>query len=801
MKITNLKISSVRGIPRSWPDLAVNDRGLIIFGPNGVGKSSIVDSFEYVLTQKSTLFPADRLGVSWETASPHVNDGDGHIVLQLREGGTEYEIDTQNNNPSYSASVTAWLEAAAKSNFVLRRHMLLRFISEAPRNRYELLAPFCNLGSFQSFERSLKTWSDNLDAELAAETQAMGAREQRFRQIFKISTSVSPDEKSLHAELNATLAKLQLSSCDTPDDLKNRQKEISDALGGSDRAGRLAALGGLKNEIQRLGRLEDHTPALSALRSSLQELEKEMAERKQDVLVDLLAEGKRAIESAGLTSCPLCEQSIDQTAVLARIEERIKSDEHITALLETVATRRRALMRPLSDLSNAAASVKKSWETQMTDPFPEEYSKANNRIKDMLALVEDKESTSAQFDDAIAQSAALVTSHEKIAEMVGQLINAEGGGERRGFFQDASLQIETLLSEWPVQVLALKSQQILQARKKIVDRVYAHAIEARKSTVQTTFNSVSGTANKFYEAIHPSENIATSKLSVRQVGQGSVNLTTEFYGSEENPLLHFSESHLDTLGLSYFLALRKHESQNDPLFKVLILDDVMHSVDADHRSRVAGVIRDEFSDHQIIITTHDQHFYDALRRILGNGGFNFQAISGWDIMRGPLIGDPSTDLDLVTDASKYTDHRAEDLSAAGGRFFEWLLKQLDERLQILVPARFEKRHDIGNLWPPLCSKLKAHVGFSNAHPTIATDLENSTWVRNACGAHDNETSANVTLAEAREFVTALSALYSASHCDVCGKLINKKTNGDWECECGTLSFKFRPIQTSIVITP
>ena len=329
------------------------------------------------------------------------------------------------------------------------------------------------------------------------------------------------------------------------------------------------------------------------------------------------------------------------------------------------------------------------------------------------------------MEDLFSRTQASIGSHDGVVAIVDALMTKEGGGEQRTKYLDAIGMIDAFLGDWAnLRVLRSQSQSIAE-RKQIMERLHGHAVEARKAAVQSTLDRVSGTANGFYDALHPNENIGASKLGVRHVGQGSVNLTTEFYGEEEPPLLHYSESHMDTLGLCYFLALRKHEAERGPSFKVLILDDVMHSVDAGHRGRVARLLREEFYDHQIIITTHDTYFYDALRKTLGSSDICYQAITDWDITRGPILGDPSTDLDVVLDKEKYTTRRADDLSACGGRFFEWLLKQLDERLQIAIPARFERRHDVGSLWPPLCAKLKRQRGFAAAYPSIADGLDKS----------------------------------------------------------------------------
>src|SRR2546422_2265016 len=94
MKMVSLKASSVRGIPKDWPELPIKEKGLIVYGPNGVGKSSILDAIEFALSQKSTLFAENRQGVSWESASPHVLHGPTQITVVINDGGMTREINT-----------------------------------------------------------------------------------------------------------------------------------------------------------------------------------------------------------------------------------------------------------------------------------------------------------------------------------------------------------------------------------------------------------------------------------------------------------------------------------------------------------------------------------------------------------------------------------------------------------------------------------------------------------------------------------------------------------------------------------
>jgi hypothetical protein len=216
----------------------------------------------------------------------------------------------------------------------------------------------------------------------------------------------------------------------------------------------------------------------------------------------------------------------------------------------------------------------------------------------------------------------------------------------------------------------------------------------------------------------------------------------------------------------------------------------MHSVDSDHRGRVARLLRQEFDDHQIILATHDQHFYDVLRKSFGNADYSYQSITSWDIERGPILGDPSTDLDVILDKAAYPNRRADDLSACGGRFFEWLSKQLDERLQVAIQARFERKHDVGSLWPPLYAKLKRRKAFADMYSRIIDGLDTTMWVRNACGAHDNTTASAVSPEEVREFAAYLADLYAAARCSSssCETFIARQADDGWRCDCGTLSF-------------
>jgi recombinational DNA repair ATPase RecF len=65
----------------------IGERGLVVYGPNGVGKSSLVDAIEFALTNDSTLYAEKRQGVNWQVGAPHIRGG----RMSVYRGGISME--------------------------------------------------------------------------------------------------------------------------------------------------------------------------------------------------------------------------------------------------------------------------------------------------------------------------------------------------------------------------------------------------------------------------------------------------------------------------------------------------------------------------------------------------------------------------------------------------------------------------------------------------------------------------------------------------------------------------------------
>lgn len=236
-----------------------------------------------------------------------------------------------------------------------------------------------------------------------------------------------------------------------------------------------------------------------------------------------------------------------------------------------------------------------------------------------------------------------------------------------------------------------------------------HAEDSRKTTVQNLMNTIAGLADSYFQVIHPGETIGKPQLEITERGTGSIKLTSNFHGKEDDPRGHYSEGHIDTLGLCLFLAICHAQHKQYPDFTLLILDDVMHSVDGEHRRRTAEMIFREFGDYQIIITTHDRMWFEILKAVSRSNGnakkFKEYYIAGWSIEEGPILGDHLSDYEWLISSNGIKAQPADRVIKAG-RLLEQILQNLCDSLLISVPFRLRGDYTIDPLWNSFYSKVK-----------------------------------------------------------------------------------------------
>lgn len=285
-----------------------------------------------------------------------------------------------------------------------------------------------------------------------------------------------------------------------------------------------------------------------------------------------------------------------------------------------------------------------------------------------------------------------------------------------------------------------------------------------------SFRDISG--SEFVQSITVSHgDISPVSLSVRCILRNGTICT---------PQQILSEANLDLLSLLFFLAAAK-ESAARGQAKVLILDDVLQSVDAGIRVSVVDYMLREFSDWQLIVSLHDRLWWTQLRELCRRHRHEIieREIVRWEFDLGPTLlqgRDMVESLVTVLDAG---DRVA--ICSRAGILLEAICSRLSWTLPVSVTRRKDDRYTLGQLWPAIC---KALSGTSIRTTTI--DVEKWLHLRNLLGAHYNEWAQSASTHEAQSFGKSVLRLYQSTHCSRCFQWIERSHESDkkWLCRCG-----------------
>jgi hypothetical protein len=173
------------------------------------------------------------------------------------------------------------------------------------------------------------------------------------------------------------------------------------------------------------------------------------------------------------------------------------------------------------------------------------------------------------------------------------------------------------------------------------------------------------------------------------------------------------------------------EGQTYP--RLLVLDDVLLSLDLDHRRPLIDTLKKHFAKWQVLLLTHNRAWYDIAKQRLSNR--DWQQIELFAVTVGdyesPVVVE---DEDHLYRALRYLEPNVAageplDIKAAAVHVrtkFELILKAACERLAVKVPfQRDSKRLTLNALW----GSLAAHEETLQGPPTIGTKRDGSKYVQ------------------------------------------------------------------------
>jgi hypothetical protein len=257
--------------------------------------------------------------------------------------------------------------------------------------------------------------------------------------------------------------------------------------------------------------------------------------------------------------------------------------------------------------------------------------------------------------------------------------------------------------------------------------------------------------------------------------------------------------------LCIFIALAKKESNKDV---ILILDDVVMSVDERHLDRIISLIHSEAKNFaHVFISTHYRPWRERYRNNRApNLHIQFLELRGWSMERGITVAKPQ----LVIEEIKYYlnspefFHR-ENLSGATGRFLEAILDFLTFNFQSRLKRKPGNDYTLSELLDCLSKDLLKVLKVQRmacledgkyCNNTIADEvylkpiideIKNLKAIRNQVGAHFTFDGSLVSDNDIEDFAKSTIKLAELLICPINGTLPDRSKSGSyWETKSGAI---------------
>ena len=273
--------------------------------------------------------------------------------------------------------------------------------------------------------------------------------------------------------------------------------------------------------------------------------------------------------------------------------------------------------------------------------------------------------------------------------------------------QDKKQFISTLkraLGTYNENYLAQKDLDTLVPRIK---RALEIAEEERRLYTDATLGKIASEVGWLYELVHPDEGLNKISLELDPKKRASLEIGASFCGQLSTPpQAYFSDSHLDTLGLCIFLALA---AMDNPSETILVLDDVLASIDEPHVERLIEMLYDETAQFRhCIITTHYRPWKQKLRwGWLRNGQqCQFVELTKWTAVNGIALTKSTPDVARLRLLLEEAPPDPQLVCAKAGYILEFALNFLVQHYECSVPLRPGGLYTIGELLQAITKKLR-----------------------------------------------------------------------------------------------
>jgi recombinational DNA repair ATPase RecF len=707
IRIQGISIREFRGIRDLTLDLA--GKNFAVCGPNGTGKSGIVDAIEFALTGNiSRLSGSGTGGLTVKEHAPHVdcrnNPEKSWVSIRLdipslnktvavtRKVSDPRKPNITPNDKSISAILG---QIQSHPEFTLSRRELIRYVLSEPGKRAKEVQALLRLDELETIRATLQKIANAEDKSVTLLTRAQKDAADNLQRGLAVTQVTAA---KLLEVVNARRVLLELPTIAALDATTALNDGVVSTAGAAPptRIPKIQAQSDLRNLDELLvDVVADNTLAIYRDRKgTVGDLAKDAASLNGIERQELL---ESALKQFDEEHCPVCDTEWAPDKFRDVVNRKLR-------YLQGVAGKRKALELKLSPIADSLEKLSSSlsaacrYATLLLPPLDMKAAadhaavllKHALQLRKLLPL----ELTEASLDAICLLPDGLKSAIGELSTKVAALPEPSQQEAAREFLTVA----QERLGVWRTTTLKLRAAQ---ERSKLAAAVVEQYGKQTTVALEQIYAKVETTFRDLYRAINgDDEEKFEAKLTP---SMGKLGFDVDFYGRGFFPPgAYHSEGHQDGMGLCLYLALMSYLVGDQ--FTFAVLDDVLMSVDSGHRREVSKLLRTRFPNTQFVMTTHDGIWLRHMQSdglIVSKGFAHFRT---WDVEHGPSDW---TETEVWDDIVSHVSRN--DISQAAGllrRYLEHLSHEVCHRLRARVEFRGDAQFMLGDLLPSAIGAMR-----------------------------------------------------------------------------------------------
>lgn len=810
IKIKSIQIEEIRGVRNLTLDF--NEKNFVVSGPNGSGKSGVVDAIQFALTGEIGRLKGTGTGdLSLSEHGPHVDKRDYpddsfvHLEASIPHLNKSASIRRKIKQPK-KAVITpneaevkeVFATVASHPEIILSRREIIKFILAEAGQRSRDIQALLQLDIIDSTRKTLKTTENNLNSALTAAKSSIETSKNALKRHLDLAELKSDQLLANVNRRRKTLGLLEISKLEketvVSEGIEANEKEKAT---GVTKETAVKDVQALINAVEALSDAT-FTEAATAILSNIK-----LTEETPDLLSSIK---RRPFYQAGLDQiiadlCPLCDTSWGAEELRVLVRDKLKKTEDAQTVQKALTDNARVLSNEATRLRGTFDAILKLPEADkaLTKLLSEwsgdlaEFSRCLSTTEGVIAAKERLKQDWCSIPNGIKKSL------ESLAVEIKKRPDASTAGQARDYLVIA----QERLGKWQAD---RRKGESAAAHAKLGRFAYKAYCEVSESALTELYQDVEGDFGQYYKLInHDDEQDFKAKFSP---ADGKLDLSVDFHKKGLfPPSAYHSEGHQDGMGVCLYLALMKHVLGSN--FTLAVLDDVVMSVDSQHRKQFCKLLKSEFPDTQFVITTHDQVWAKQMRSAGAVGPRNSVVFHTWSVDTGPVLDEVAEVWDQI--AGDLARNEVPVAAARLRRHLEYVAGDLADELGAPVSFRGDASYDMGELLGAvvgrqgtlLKSALKSAKSWGNSEAEanaqsminerskLVAEKDTEQWIVNKA-VHYNEW-ANLSKEDFAPVVEAFQRLLDQFRCSepACDSWMspNSRINPtDLRCRCGSLSF-------------